>query len=129
MEYLADTVALIRHLNKHPKLGVEAKRILNQADQGLHRIYISGISLMEILYSAEAKRITLNLAELIRVVQSSQNYTIVPVDANVVLAAALVTDVPELHDRMIVGTASYLGVPIITSDLVIGASRFVKVVW
>jgi len=84
---------------------------------------------MEILYSAEAKRITLNLAELIRVVQSSQNYTIVPVDANVVLAAALVTDVPELHDRMIVGTASYLGVPIITSDLVIGASRFVKVVW
>lgn len=84
---------------------------------------------MEILYSSEAKRITLNVSELIRIVQNSQNYSIVPVDANVVLAAALVIDVPELHDRMIVGTASYLGVPIITSDSVIGSSRFAKVIW
>ena len=65
MDYLADTVAVVRHLRQHPALGRQAARILHDADQGLHRIYISAITLMEVLYLSEAGRIDLPLDELV----------------------------------------------------------------
>lgn len=54
---------------------------------------------------------------------------IVPVNAEVVLAAAEVDDVPELHDRIIVGTAKWLRMPILTGHVVISESRHVKTIW
>jgi hypothetical protein len=41
-------------------------------------------------------------------ISNSPNYTLVPIDADVVLATATVDDVPELHDRILVGTAKHL---------------------
>lgn len=129
MLYLADTVAIIRHLRQVSSLGNEAASILKEADDGTHRIYLSAITLMEIMYLAEAKKSDVPLDELIEYVSDSNNYEIVPVDANVVLTAAQIQDVPELHDRIIVGTAKWLDVPILTSDPVIEQSQHVKVIW
>lgn len=129
MKLLADTVAIVRHLRQHPALGRQAARILDDADAGQHHIYLSAISLMEVLYLAEAKRVALPLKELIDHVQGSTNYVIVPVDADVVQAAVNIDDVPELHDRIIVATAKYLAVPILSSDEVIAASEHVEVIW
>jgi PIN domain nuclease of toxin-antitoxin system len=129
MEYLADTVAIIRHLRRHPALGPQAAQILQEADAGNHRVYLSAITLMEVLYLSEARRVNVHLDELIRRASGSFNYEIVPVNAEVVLAAADVDDVPELHDRIIVGTANWLGVPILTGDRVISKSRHVQTIW
>jgi len=129
MDYLADTVAIVRHLRQHPALGQEAARILREADAGEHRIYLSAITLMEVLYLVEAGRIAIPLLELVNLISASRNYEIVPVHTAVVLAALEVDDVPELHDRIIVATARYLGVPILTGDRVIAASRHVKTIW
>lgn len=129
MDYLADTVAIVRHLRQHPALGRQVAGILQEADQGLHRIYISAITLMEVLYLSEAGRIDLPLGELMATVSHSCNYHVVPVDADVTLAAIGINDVPELHDRIIVATARHLGVPILTGDLVIAASRHVQTLW
>lgn len=129
MEYLADTVAIVRHLRGHPALGPEAAQVLRDADANKHHVYLSAITLMEVLYLSEAKRVDVRLDELISHVSSSVNYEIVPVNADVVLAAAEVDDVPELHDRIIVGTAKWLGVPILTGDEVISESRYVKTFW
>jgi PIN domain nuclease of toxin-antitoxin system len=129
MEYLADTVAIIRHLCRHPALGPQAAQILQDADTGEHVIYVSAITLMEVLYLSEAKRVDVRLDELVRHVYGSVNYEIVPVNADVVLAAANVDDVPELHDRIVVGTAVWLGCAILTSDEVIGESRHAKTIW
>lgn len=129
MEFLADTVAIVRYLRQHPALGHQAARILQNADAGKHHIYLSAISLMEVLYLAEAKRIDLPLNELIEHVQGSSNYTIMPVDADIVQAALYVDDVPELHDRIIVATAKHLGIPILSGDEVITASKHVEAVW
>jgi hypothetical protein len=49
MYYLADTVALVRHLRGGRGLGRQARRILREADQGQHTIAISGIT--EVLQS------------------------------------------------------------------------------
>ncbi len=129
MDYLADTVALVRHLTKHAGLGQQARQILREADAGKHRIFISAISLMEILYLAQARRIKVNLTEVITFISNSPNYTLVPVDANIVLAAATIDDVPELHDRMIVATAKHLQIPILTSDQIITQSTHVQTIW
>ncbi len=129
MEYLADTVAIVRHLRGHPALGPQAAQILRDADAGNHHVYLSAITLMEVLYLSEAKRVDVRLDELTEHVSSSVNYEIVPVNADVVLAAAEVDDVPELHDRIIVGTAKWLGVPILTGDGIISESSHVKTIW
>ncbi len=38
-------------------------------------------------------------------------------------------DVPELHDKIIVSTAKYLNVPLITKDRSIQNLLFVRTVW
>jgi len=129
MDYLADTVAIVRHLRNHPALGSEAARILREADAGLYRIALSGITLMEVLYLSEAGRIDVPLTELVSIVSHSRNYEIIPVDANVVIAAIGIDDVPDLHDRIIVATALHLGVPILTGDRIITASSHIQTVW
>ena len=129
MEYLADTVAIVRHLCRHPGLGAQAAQILRDADDGRHHIYLPAITLMEVLYLSEAKRIDVNLNELIERISKSVNYEIVPVNADVILAAVGVDDVPELHDRIIVATAKYLGVPILTGDEVISRSKHIQAIW
>ena len=129
MEFLVDTVAIVRHLRRHPALGREASRILSDADLGQHRIYLFAITLMEVLYLSEAKRIDVGLPELVKHIEESTNYVIVPVDGAIVLAATSIDDVPELHDRIIVATAKHLDVPVLTSDHVISHSKHVETVW
>lgn len=84
---------------------------------------------MEVLYLSEAKRIDLPLDKLLSSISQALNYEVVPVDSDTVLAAVDIEDVPELHDRIIVATAKFLGVPIITGDKVIAASRHVESIW
>ena len=102
---------------------------MREADAGRHHVYLSAITLMEVLYLSEAKRVDVRLSELIGHVSGSVNYEIVPVNADVVLAAAEVDDVPELHDRIIVGTAKWLGVPILTGDEIISGSSHAQTIW
>jgi predicted nucleic acid-binding protein len=129
VEYLADTVAIVRHLRAHPAQGPRAAEILSAADLGQHHVYLSAITLVEVLYLSEARRIDVGLSGLVDRVSGSANYEIVPVGVDAVLAAADVDDVPELHDRVIAGTARWLGVPILTGDEVIGRSRHVQTIW
>ena len=128
MDYVADTVALVRHLC-HKRLGRRAARIFTEADAGQHTVAISSITLMEILYLSEAKRIDVRLLEVINLTLASTNYAIVPIDAEIVLTASTIDDVPELHDRILVATANSLNVPLLTSDKVIAGSKHVQVIW
>ncbi len=84
---------------------------------------------MEILYLAEAKRITLSLGNLLTTIARSANYSIVPVDSRIVEAAVEIDDVPELHDRILAATAVVYDVPILTPDRMMMASRHVRAVW
>lgn len=129
MNYLADTVAIVRHLRRHPALGRKAARILRETDAGEHRIFLSSISLMEVLYLAEARKIDVSLDELVTHIRTSTNYVLVPIDDEIVLTAIKVDDVRELHDRILVATAKFLGVPLLTSDEVLSKSRHVTTIW
>lgn len=47
----------------------------------------------------------------------------------VVENASQITDIPELHDRLIAATAKSLNLDLITNDPKIQASQFVSTVW
>ncbi len=129
MEYLADTVALILHIAKEKRLGKQAKKILFEADQGVHRIYVSPISYMEILYLSEKNRIGIDLQKVINFVGKVDNYCEIPITGYLITIAQTIDDVPELHDRILAASAQFLDVPIITSDKVIQASKHCRCVW
>ena len=86
------------------------------------------MSLVEILYLSEKRRIPLNLAQFTEKMSSLTNYRLVDIDLAVILEAQNVRGL-ELHDRIIVSTARVLGVPILTSDQEIIDSGLVEVIW
>jgi hypothetical protein len=84
---------------------------------------------MEILYLSERRRIPVDLTTLDNFLAHSSNYAVVSVGFEVVKATAAIDDIPELHDRLIAGTASWLGVPVLTNDPAMMASQHVQTVW
>jgi predicted nucleic acid-binding protein len=57
MEYLADTVTIIRYFSGDGKIGAQALEIMEEADEGQHVILVSALTLAEILYLSEKNRI------------------------------------------------------------------------
>ena len=60
MEYLLDTVTVVRHFSEVGKIGKKARDILNNLE---NQFIISVISLMEIMYLSEKNRIDIALTE------------------------------------------------------------------
>ena len=129
MVYVVDTVTLVWHPEKHRRLGAQARSILQEADQGHHTIVISGVTLMEILYLSERRRISVDLTILKNLLARNQNYSVTPVSFEIIEATASIDDIPELHDRVIAGTAAWLNIPILTNDPAMTASRHVRTIW
>ena len=128
MEYLADTVALIRHLSGTGRIGKAAKEILKTADQGEHIIYISIISMVEIMYLAEGNRIPADFRTIKSKIINSDNYQIIDLDMEIVETAKGIRKL-ELHDRLIVATGNYLQIPILTCDQSIQESNAIRTIW
>lgn len=128
MEYVADTVAIVRHFSKSGKIGKAAKKILRDADRGETTIFISIVSMVEILYLAERCKIPLDFETAKSQLQGLDNYRILALDMEVVSAAETIQGL-ELHDRLIVASAVFLQVPIVTCDSVIRDSGIVQTIW
>jgi len=128
MDYLADTVTVIRHFSGTGRIGRKAKTVLEGIEEGDHHMFLSTVSLVEILYLSEKNRITINLGESLDIINDSANYSIVDLTTEIVKFAEKI-DFPEIFDRLIISTAQYLGVPILTSDRGIRSSSLVEAVW
>ena len=84
--------------------------------------------MVEILYLSEKRRIKINLKEALDVVQGSSNYTLVDLNSRILQTAEQI-NFPEIFDRLILATAQYLKVPLITSDRKIRAGNLVESIW
>lgn len=101
-------------------------KLFFSADKGESTIIIPAMVLMEVLYLFEKHRIDIDLL-LTEALLKSQNYQFEPLIMEILKTASEITDIPELHDRLIAATARYLDIPIITNDPVIRKSKFVKI--
>lgn len=115
MRYLLDTVTLIRHFSGQGKLGNAAQRILDRAETSGDEFFISAVTLMEIMYLAEKNRIPVKLEETLAKIEGNALYTVIDLSVDILRVAAGISFY-ELHDRLILATAKWLEIPVISSD-------------
>lgn len=128
MEYLLDTVAIIRYLSKSGYIPLKIKEIFSDANNGRCTLVISSISLMELLYLSDKKRINLQFESTLEKIIQSNIYRIVNLSPEILLTATNV-NFKELHDRMILATAKHLDIPVISSDSKFKDMKDIQVLW
>ena len=83
---------------------------------------------MEILYLSEKKRIALTLDKTLEEINTRHNYELVDLDSKILRVAQSFL-FQELHDRLILATAKYLGIPVVSSDRKFSAVEGITVIW
>ena len=127
-EFVTDTMGLVLRLEQR-RMPPTAKAIFDAVESGQAIVYVPTIVFAEILYLSEKRRISLSLHTVAEHLEKFQHYQEYPMSLAVIQAAAQITDIPELHDRLIAGTARLLHLDLITNDPTIQASAFVRTVW
>jgi predicted nucleic acid-binding protein len=111
------------------RLGSTAKALFEAMEARTTIIHVPAFVFAEILYLSEKKRISLTLQAVEDYLARFPNCRQFPLSLNVIQTAADITDIPELHDRLIAATARIHDVELITNDPVIQASAFVRTIW
>lgn len=127
-KFVVDTMGLVLRIEQR-RLGPMVRPIFDAAESGNATIYVPSMVFAEILYLSEKRRIDLSLCTVVDYLKRFPNCKEYPQSLAVIQSAARITDIPELHDRLIAGTAQLLNLALITNDPIIEASTFVKTVW
>ncbi len=129
---VADTHAAIWFLSGDPRLSAIAKEFFDQAAIARKKIVLSPISLAEVVYLVEKKRLPASAFDDIKTALKNPNHVLEegPFTAEVVDAMRKVSReaVPDMPDRIVSATAVFLGVPVISRDGRIRASN-VQTIW
>ena len=124
-KYVIDTQALIKFLNGQKVISDKIDEILKKADEGKNIIIIPSVVLFEIGYLHEKGKIPISIKDIEDIVNNSINYIEEKLSMGIIKTAFEIKDIPELHDRLIAGTAKYLNLPLITNDPIILKSESV----
>jgi PIN domain nuclease of toxin-antitoxin system len=129
---VADTHTALWYLFGDPRLSATAKAFIDRAAVDRSSIEISPISLAEIVYLLEKKRIPASALEDLEAALENENHVFkeAPFTKEVVKVMHRVSreDVPDMPDRVVAATALYLGVPVISKDRRIQSS-IVQSIW
>lgn len=90
---------------------------------------IPAMVLAEIGYLSERNKIDTNLHEIHDYCKKFPTVTIEPITAEVIYRSFEIDDIPELHDRIIAGTAFSINLELITNDPMIIKSKYVSTIW
>lgn len=127
--YVADTHALFWYLTASSRLGLQARRALDEGTQGQAVIYVPVIVLAELYFLNEKSDRPLDFSvEYIRLRQSGQ-LVFVPFMPEDVLDFDGDANVPEMHDRVIVGVARRMNAVCLSRDPQIVQSSLVTTIW
>lgn len=129
MNFVTDTHALLWWSTDSPKLSASAAAIFAGCEAGEHVIFVPSIVIAEALSIFDKKRVAFDFRKLFVRINDSDNFVIIALDSPVLQKMVGLKDVPELHDKIIVSTAKYLNVPIITKDEVLHSLPHTKAVW
>ncbi|GAB3571572.1 hypothetical protein GCM10027578_30080 [Spirosoma luteolum] len=127
-QYVTDTMTIVLYLSKR-KLPLRVKQLFQSADLCLSSITIPAFVAVEISFLSAKGRIDMSLTDLQQHIDKYPSYRFEPLTMSVIEASFPITDIPELHDRLVAATGRLLSVPVITNDPDITASAFVDAVW
>jgi PIN domain nuclease of toxin-antitoxin system len=131
-EYVVDTHALVWFLEGNPRLGANARAVLQDP---VSRLYLPVIALAEACWVVERGRCTIpSVAALLADVDADPRLAVVPLDRAILDRSHPLSAISEMHDRLIVATALQLAstgsaIPLLTCDTNITASGLVPLVW
>lgn len=128
---LLDTHTVIWYLGEPGKLSQSAVDAIDTAYAVDDPLYVSAISLVEIIYLGEKKRISeSSAAAIIEALTSGDGFVVIPVDESVARALAGIPrdEVPDMPDRIIAATGSMLNIPVVTKDQLIISSS-IATIW
>ncbi len=120
------------HLEGNPRLGPHAKKVI---DDPLSRLVLPIIALAEAAYIVEHGRTAIpKVSDLLTSVSADLRISIHPLTWEVFQDSLEASVLPEMHDRLIVGSALHLQslgdtVSILAKDASIIAARLVTTLW
>jgi PIN domain nuclease of toxin-antitoxin system len=126
---VADTHALFWYLTAHPALGDNARAMLQAAEQGQGLVYIPSIVMAELYYLNVKLGQPLVFHQDYQRLAGAGQFRFVDFRATDVLQFDAFAAIPEMHDRIIVGVAYTLRLPILTRDQTISNSGLVQSIW
>ena len=84
--------------------------------EGVSRIFVPTIVLLELLYLLQKKRLTNKFSFVLRTLKTSKKYVPLSLDLDIVEQIFRFSTKLESHDSVIVATAQMLRVPLVTKD-------------
>jgi PIN domain nuclease of toxin-antitoxin system len=129
MNFVTDTHALLWWFTDSPRLSANASAIFAGCEQGEHVIFVPAIVIAEALSIFDKKRVTFDFRKLFRKINDSDNFIIIALDSPILQKMVDLKDIPELHDKIIVSTAKYLNLPIITKDEWLQSLPHIRTIW
>ncbi len=127
--YVTDTHSLIWYLIDSPNLSGVANEVFKEIEVGRAKLLVPAIVMAEIIYIVESGKVKADLNNLIQKIQDAENFEVSPLGLKQLLCFREQTNVPEMHDRLIVCEALLNKAKIITKDRMIKDSGVVEVVW
>jgi len=129
MIYVADTHSLIWFLTDDKKLGNKAKEVLEKADEGKLIIIVPTIVLAELVFICEKKDASVKFKDVMDKINESSNYIYYNLDIKIISEIANLTQIPEMHDRIITATAKLNRAVLITKDPDIVEAGIIETIW
>jgi PIN domain nuclease of toxin-antitoxin system len=124
---VADTHTAVWHVFDDKRLSSAAGDFIDQAAEARRNILVSAISLAEVVYLIEKKRLPANAYSDLKNALRDPDHVLkeAPFTVEIVdtMRGLLRAEIPDLPDRIVAATAVHFGVPVISRDRRIRAAN------
>jgi PIN domain nuclease of toxin-antitoxin system len=131
-DIVVDTHILIWSYTNPSRISTKALSAIREAEVDF-TIYVSAISIVELIYLTERQRIETEVLESVykTLEDPDTSYNLVELSQGIAKEVAEIprTEIPEMPDRIISATARFLQIPLVTTDLKILGSEAVETIW
>ena len=128
MDYVTDTHSLVWYFTDDSRLSNKALQAFQSSEEkGI--IFVPAVVLAETMFIARKGRITLSFEDTLNRIEESENFEIVPLNAEILRTADKIETDLEMHDRLIVATALWHNASLITKDETLRELGIVSTIW